>query len=130
MTYMKSETLQDKLNTFHKAFGHATNAKYPPSALNATKSLRINLLQEEFAEVMGAIYYKKDEAAILKELCDLVYVCVGFADTFGWDFDVAFNRVHASNMSKLGEDGKPVYRDDGKILKSDLYKEPTLKDLL
>jgi predicted HAD superfamily Cof-like phosphohydrolase len=127
---MKSETLQDKLNTFHKAFGHDTNAKYPPSALNATKSLRINLLQEEFAEVMGAIYYKKDEAAILKELCDLVYVCIGFADTFGWNFDVAFDRVHASNMSKLGEDGKPVYRDDGKILKSDLYKEPTLKDLL
>ena len=130
MTYMKAETLQDKLNTFHKAFGHATNAKYPPSALNDTKSLRINLLQEEFAEVMGAIYYKKDEAAILKELCDLVYVCVGFADTFGWNFDIAFNRVHASNMSKLGEDGKPIYRDDGKILKSDLYKEPTLKDLL
>ena len=130
MTYMKAETLQDKLNTFHKAFGHATNAKYPPSALNATKSLRINLLQEEFAEVMGAIYYKKDEAAILKELCDLVYVCIGFADTFGWNFDVAFDRVHASNMSKLGGDGKPVYRDDGKILKSDLYKEPTLKDLL
>tara|TARA_R100001244_G_C5114211_1_gene121890 strand:+ start:21 stop:404 length:384 start_codon:yes stop_codon:yes gene_type:complete len=127
---MKSETLQDKLNTFHKAFGHATNAKYLPSALNATKALRIDLLQEEFAEVMGAIYYKKDEAAILKELCDLVYVCIGFADTFGWDFDVAFNRVHASNMSKLGGDGKPVYRDDGKILKSDLYKEPTLKDLL
>ena len=127
---MKSETLQDKLNTFHKAFGHDTNAKYPPSALNTTKSLRINLLQEEFAEVMGAIYYKKDEAAILKELCDLVYVCIGFADTFGWNFDVAFDRVHASNMSKLGEDGKPVYRDDGKILKSDLYKEPTLKDLL
>ena len=130
MIHMKSETLQDKLNTFHKAFGHVTNAKYPPSALNATKSLRINLLQEEFAEVMDAVYYKKDEASILKELCDLVYVCVGFADTFGWNCDIAFNRVHASNMSKLGEDGKPVYRDDGKILKSDLYKEPALKDLL
>jgi|TARA_R110002020_G_scaffold466295_1_gene688758 predicted HAD superfamily Cof-like phosphohydrolase len=130
MTYMKAETIQDKLNTFHKAFGHPTNAEYLLSPLNDTKSLRIKLLQEEFAEVMAAIYYKKDKAAILKELCDLVYVCVGFADTFGWNFDVAFNRVHASNMSKLGENGKPLYRNDGKILKSKYYKEPDLKDLI
>ena len=46
MTYMKAETIQDKLNTFHKAFGHDTNAKYPASALNATKSLRINLYRK------------------------------------------------------------------------------------
>jgi predicted HAD superfamily Cof-like phosphohydrolase len=91
--------------------------------------LRIKLIQEEFAEVMDAVYYKKDEASILKELCDLVYVCVGFADTFGWNFDVAFNRVHASNMSKLGKDSKPLYRNDGKILKSDQYREPSLKNL-
>ena len=126
---MKSETLQGKLNTFHKAFGHPTDAVYPPSILNDTKALRIKLIQEEFAEVMDAVYYKKDEASILKELCDLVYVCVGFADTFGWNFDVAFNRVHASNMSKLGKDSKPLYRNDGKILKSDQYREPSLKNL-
>tara|TARA_R110000787_G_scaffold204979_1_gene315493 strand:+ start:4666 stop:5049 length:384 start_codon:yes stop_codon:yes gene_type:complete len=126
---MKSETLQGKLNTFHKAFGHPTDAVYPPVILNDTKALRIKLIQEEFAEVMDAVYYKKDEASILKELCDLVYVCVGFADTFGWNFDVAFNRVHASNMSKLGKDSKPLYRNDGKILKSDQYREPSLKNL-
>tara|TARA_R110000765_G_scaffold354811_1_gene444981 strand:- start:431 stop:823 length:393 start_codon:yes stop_codon:yes gene_type:complete len=129
MIYMKSETLQGKLNTFHKAFGHPTDAVYPPVILNDTKALRIKLIQEEFAEVMDAVYYKKDEASILKELCDLVYVCVGFADTFGWNFDVAFNRVHASNMSKLGKDSKPLYRNDGKILKSDQYREPSLKNL-
>jgi len=129
MIYMKAETLQGKLNTFHKAFGHPTDAVYTPSILNDTKALRIKLIQEEFAEVMDAVYYKKDEASILKELCDLVYVCVGFADTFGWNFDVAFNRVHASNMSKLGKDSKPLYRNDGKILKSDQYREPSLKNL-
>ena len=126
---MRSETIQAKLHSFHKAFGHPTDAEYPLSVLNDTKALRIKLIQEEFAEVMDAVYYKKDEASILKELCDLVYVCVGFADTFGWNFDVAFNRVHASNMSKLGKDSKPLYRNDGKILKSDQYREPSLKNL-
>ena len=66
----------------------------------------------------------------LHQLCDLVYVAVGFADTFGWNFDVAFNRVHASNMSKLEENGKPIYREDGKIMKSSMYKEPYLEDLV
>ena len=67
---------------------------------------------------------------ILKELRDLVYVCVGFADTYGWDFDTAFSRVHKSNVSKLDSNGDPIYREDGKILKSKLYKEPDLQDLV
>ena len=71
---------------------------------------------------------KADE--VLKELCDLVYVCVGFATTFGWDFDTAFNRVHASNMSKLDSEGNPLYREDGKVIKSDYYKPPILKDCI
>ena len=79
---------------------------------------------------MDALNNDKNAEDILKELCDLVYVCIGFADTFGWDFDTAFNRVHESNMSKLGKNGEPIYRDDGKILKSDQYKEPILKDLV
>ena len=130
MMFMKSETLQTKLNTFHKAFGHPTDANYERSSIDKIKSLRKKLIKEEFEEVMQAIHYKKNKEDILKELCDLVYVCVGFADTFGWNFDVAFNRVHKSNMSKLGEDGKPIYREDGKILKSDTYEEPCLQDLV
>jgi predicted HAD superfamily Cof-like phosphohydrolase len=47
-----------------------------------------------------------------------------------WDLDEAMNRVHKSNMSKLGEDGKPIYRADGKVLKGPNYKEPTLTDLI
>ena len=130
MIYMKTETIQDKLHSFHKAFGHSTDEEYITGGNNATKALRVRLLHEEFTEVTSAISYKQNKAAILKELCDLVYVAVGFADTFGWNFDVAFNRVHASNMSKLGEDGKPIYREDGKIMKSNMYKEPYLEDLV
>ncbi len=130
MSNMKSETIQNKLHSFHKAFGHSTDEEYITGGNNATKALRVRLLHEEFNEVTTAISYKQNKAAILKELCDLVYVAVGFADTFGWNFDVAFNRVHASNMSKLGEDGKPIYREDGKIMKSNMYKEPYLEDLV
>jgi len=130
MSNMKSETIQNKLQSFHKAFGHPTDEEYITGGNNATKALRVRLLHEEFTEVTSAISYKQNKAAILKELCDLVYVAVGFADTFGWNFDVAFNRVHASNMSKLGEDGKPIYREDGKIMKSNMYKEPYLEDLV
>ena len=130
MIYMKTETIQDKLQSFHKAFGHPTDEEYITGGNNATKALRVRLLHEEFNEVTTAISYKQNKAAILKELCDLVYVAVGFADTFGWNFDVAFNRVHASNMSKLGENGKPIYREDGKIMKSSMYKEPYLEDLV
>ena len=130
MSNMKSETIQNKLHSFHKAFGHPTEEEYITGGNNATKALRVRLLHEEFTEVTSAISYKQNKAAILKELCDLVYVAVGFADTFGWNFDVAFNRVHASNMSKLGEDGKPIYREDGKIMKSSMYKEPYLEDLV
>jgi len=130
MIYMKTETIQDKLQSFHKAFGHPTDEEYITGGNNATKALRVRLLHEEFNEVTTAISYKQNKAAILKELCDLVYVAVGFADTFGWNFDVAFNRVHTSNMSKLGENGKPIYREDGKIMKSSMYKEPYLEDLV
>ena len=73
---------------------------------------------------------KAAKAALLKELCDLQYVLSGFAVTFGLPFDEAFKRVHESNMSKLGPDGKPIYREDGKVLKGPNYKKPDLSDLV
>ena len=69
-------------------------------------------------------------AEALKELADLVYVCYQYAENMGWFLDEALDRVHASNMSKLGEDGLPIYRDDGKVLKGPNYKPPTLTDLI
>jgi len=70
------------------------------------------------------------EEALLKELADLVYVVYGTAVSLGLNLDEALERVHESNMSKLGEDGKPIYREDGKVLKGSNYKEPYLGDLV
>ena len=127
----KSETLQDKLHIFHRAFRHPVGLKYPkPSAIvDGEKNLRRTLIQEEFKELMYAIS-NQDDDEVLKELCDLVYVCVGFAVTYGWSFDTAFNRVHKSNMSKLDTEGNPLYREDGKVIKSSCYEPPKLADLV
>ena len=66
----------------------------------------------------------------LKELADLVYVCYQYAENMRWDLDGALDLVHKSNMSKLDEDGKPIYREDGKVLKGPNYKPPDLSDLV
>ena len=71
-----------------------------------------------------------NKANILKELADLVYVCYQYAANLGWDLDEAMHRVHESNMSKLDESGKPIYRDDGKGLKGPNYAPPNLEDLV
>jgi predicted HAD superfamily Cof-like phosphohydrolase len=88
--------------------------------------LRSDLTSEEYRELATA----DTPEEIMKESCDLVYVIMGMFVEFGWNFDEAFKRVHESNMSKLDEDGKPIYREDGKILKGPNYTPPTLKDLL
>jgi|TARA_R110000744_G_scaffold355067_1_gene461557 NTP pyrophosphatase (non-canonical NTP hydrolase) len=127
---MRHETLKNKLRKFHTAFKHPVDEPYLLVGFDHKKNLRIKLIREEYKELMLAIDQKKNKEDILKELCDLVYVCIGFADTYGWNFDVAFNRVHISNMSKLDKNGEPIHRKDGKILKSELYKEPDLQDLV
>ena len=87
---------------------------------------------KEFLEAEDQLY--RDNPTVteeaLKELADLVYVCYQYAENMGWLLDEALNRVHLSNMSKLGEDGKPIYREDGKVLKGPNYKPPDLSDLL
>ena len=127
----KSQTLEDKLNIFHRAFKHPLGLNYPKPQPYAddVKNLRRSLIQEEYKELMYAIS-NQDDDDVLKELCDLVYVCVGFAVTYGWSFDAAFNRVHQSNMSKLDPDGNPIYREDGKVIKSSCYEPPKLMDLV
>jgi len=93
------------------------------------------LIVEEFKEFLDAenqllMGYTVNAADCLKELADLVYVCYQYAENLGWDLDEALDRVHKSNMSKLGEDGKPIYRDDGKVLKGLNYQPPVLTDLV
>ena len=88
-----------------------------------------NLIAEEYLEFRQALA-KETDAAILKELADLVYVCFQFAENVEWDLEEALRRVHKSNMSKLGLDGKPIRRSDGKVLKGPNYKPPHLDDLV
>tara|TARA_Y100001951_G_scaffold52737_1_gene41817 strand:- start:139 stop:528 length:390 start_codon:yes stop_codon:yes gene_type:complete len=128
---MKHESLQTKLEQFHTAFGHPIDLDYPriSKSLDRQRQFRRKLIEEEYEEVINAIDTKKPDD-VLKELCDLVYVCIGFATTYGWAFDTAFNRVHLSNMSKLDKEGNPIYREDGKVSKSDCYQPPKLKDLV
>jgi predicted HAD superfamily Cof-like phosphohydrolase len=93
------------------------------------------LIVEEFKEFLDAenqllTGFVVNATDTLKELADLVYVCYQYAENLGWDLDEALNRVHRSNMSKLGEDGEPVYREDGKVLKGPNYEPPNLSDLV
>jgi len=99
------------------------------------RSYQKNLIVEEFKEFLEAegMLFRKNatiESEALKELADLVYVAYQYAENMGWFLDEALDRVHLSNMSKLGEDGKPIYREDGKVLKGPNYKPPDLTDLI
>ena len=105
------------------------------SQSRGTRSYQKNLIVEEFKEFLeaeGALYRDNPTvtAEALKELADLVYVCYQYAENMNWFLDEALNRVHESNMSKLDEDGKPIYREDGKVLKGPNYKPPSLTDLI
>lgn len=97
---------------------------------------QLTLISEEYKELVEAL----DEACTfiqnpharedaLKELADLVYVCFQLAAACGWELDEALDRVHQSNLSKL-VDGKPLKREDGKVLKGPNYKPPYLDDLV
>ena len=103
-------------------------------SLNARTRQR-NLITEEFKEFLdaeGMLYRSNPQfpQECLKELADLVYVCYQYAANMGWSLDEALHRVHQSNLSKLGEDGKPIYREDGKVLKGPNYQPPDLSDLI
>ncbi len=87
--------------------------------------LRENLLEEETAEYMAASH-RRDLVGIADALADIVYVAYGTAISYGLDLDQLLDEVHRSNMSKLDEDGRPVLRDDGKVLKSPSYERPRI----
>lgn len=102
---------------------------YRISNSNAGRGRQKALIDEEWSEFHEA-YHHEDRADVLKELADLVYVCFQYAANEGWDLDEAMRRVHASNMSKLDDNGNPIYRADGKVLKGPNYKPPFLGDLI
>ena len=120
------------LSTQAKEFRSKYNLKN--SADRQTRSVQHKLIVEEFKEFLEAegmlfMHGRNHQEHALKELADLVYVCYQYAENMGWFLDEALNRVHESNLSKLGEDNKPIRREDGKILKGPNYKPPDLSDL-
>jgi len=94
-----------------------------------TTDLRLNLIDEEFKELKDAVE-AKDIVEVADALTDLLYVIYGAGHAFGINLDLAFNLVHASNMSKLDEEGNPIYREDGKVLKGPNYFPPKIKRAL
>ena len=122
-TYL-GKTPLEMVRQFHKVMGQSIGHEYVQNS--DLDRLRLKLVAEEFDEICAA----ETPENLVKELADLVYVLFGYAVAFGWDLDEAVRRVHASNMSKLGEDGRPIYRDDGKVQKGVNYQEPDMSDLV
>ena len=137
---MRDRTRETAVKEFHTLMGHQIGGPFSFSLKEV--ELRMKLINEECAELSiegNALSMEmmrdgrvKNETVIkfLKELADLQYVISGCAVALGLPLGLAFNRVHASNMSKMGVDGKPLLRGDGKVLKGSNYKEPQMEDLL
>ena len=94
-----------------------------------TAMLRLKLILEEYEELETAVE-EQHLVGIADALTDILYVTYGAGHAFGIDLDECFEEVHESNMSKLGPDGKPIYRDDGKVMKGENYSPPDLKKCL
>ena len=120
----------DKVKEFMNAFGQEVVTK-PDWPKAETMELRMDLIEEEVGELNEAIFDASgDLVEVADALADILYVVYGAGHAFGIDLDKCFSEVHRSNMSKLGEDGKPIYRDDGKVLKGENFSEPNLKEVM
>lgn len=122
------ETNFEKVENFMRAFGQDVKDQ-PELADFNTAELRLELITEEVQELSTAID-NDDIVEIADALTDILYVVYGAGHAYGIDLDECFNAVHDSNMSKLGEDGKPIYRADGKVLKGPDYYPPNLEDVI
>jgi predicted HAD superfamily Cof-like phosphohydrolase len=110
---------QHMVREFHDKFGCVIAEK--PTALDeATRELRINLIEEEFKELIEALR-DNDMVAAIDGMCDLIVVILGTAVSMGIDLWPFFREVHRSNMSKLWPDGTAHLREDGKVIKPDTY---------
>ena len=118
----------DMVGDFMETFGQEvkTEAEFPD---NETIALRLELIQEELNELREAIG-NADMVEVADALTDILYVTYGAGHAFGINLDKCFEEVQASNMSKLGVDGKPIYREDGKVLKGPNFFEPNLKQFV
>jgi predicted HAD superfamily Cof-like phosphohydrolase len=114
----------NKVGVFMKTFGQEIKNK-PSFSTEKINQLRISLIQEELDELKEAMT-NNDLLEVADALTDLLYVTYGAGHAFGIDLDKCFNEVQNSNMSKLGEDGKPIYNEFGKVMKGPNYFKPDL----
>ena len=118
----------NKVKNFMNTYGQDVKEKadFPE---NKIVKLRIDLIQEELNELKEAIN-NKDIVEVADALTDILYVTYGAGHSFGINLDECFDEVQRSNMSKLGEDGKPIYNDSGKVMKGPNYFAPNLKKII
>ena len=113
-----------KVGIFMKTFGQEVKTS-PSLSTEKINKLRIDLIKEELEELTEAMN-NKDLLEIADALTDILYVTYGAGHAFGIDLDKCFDEVQNSNMSKLGENGKPIYNDAGKVMKGPKYFKPDL----
>ena len=114
----------NKVGTFMKTFGQEVKNK-PSFSTDKINKLRIDLIVEELEEFKEAMN-NKDLLEVADALTDILYVTYGAGHAFGIDLDKCFDEVQNSNMSKLGEDGVPIYNESGKVMKGPKYFKPDL----
>ena len=114
----------NKVKTFMETFGQEVKTK-PSLSADKINSLRYELIKEELEELKVAME-NKDLLEVADALTDILYVTYGAGHAFGIDLDKCFEEVQNSNMSKLGEDGKPIYNEAGKVMKGPNYFKPNL----
>ena len=118
----------EKVKKFMQTFGQEIkeNAEFPSERIT---KLRIDLIEEELSELQIAIK-NKNIKEVADALTDILYVTYGAGHSFGINLDDCFNEVQKSNMSKLGSDGKPIYNENGKVMKGPNYFKPDLSEFV
>ena len=114
----------NKVGTFMKTFGQEVKRE-PSFSTEKINKLRIDLIKEELQELTEAMN-NKDLLEVADALTDILYVTYGAGHAFGIDLDKCFDEVQNSNMSKLDENGKPIYNESGKVMKGPRYFKPDL----
>ena len=114
----------NKVGTFMKTFGQEVKIK-PSFSSDKINKLRIDLIKEELEELQEAMK-NNDLLEVADALTDILYVTYGAGHAFGVDLDKCFDEVQNSNMSKLGENGEPIYNESGKVMKGPNYFKPDL----
>tara|TARA_B100000214_G_scaffold354043_1_gene310573 strand:- start:630 stop:1001 length:372 start_codon:yes stop_codon:yes gene_type:complete len=118
----------EKVGLFMKTFGQEVKSK-PALSSKKINDLRIELINEELEEFKEAVK-NNDLKEAVDALTDILYVTYGAGHAFGVNLDKCFDEVQKSNMSKLGNDGKPIYNENGKVMKGPNYFKPDLSKFI